>query len=456
MQSYIKKLSALALCFCGTTYAATPGTLHHSGVLEKQKRPGVFGVSRPITAELPVVYSIYDEMGSMLWAESQTVSVVEGEFSAELGTLNTIPLEIFSDYDGLELNVEVDGEELLPRLALGTVPFALHADTAENVVGDINPLSVSINGSTVINDVGEWVGPVSGLAGPEGPQGIQGPKGDTGAQGPQGIQGLKGEVGSQGLQGIQGAKGDTGATGPQGPKGDIGATGLPGPKGDTGAAGAQGPKGDTGPQGLVGPQGIPGPQGAPGPQGIQGPKGDAGAAGAQGLKGDKGDTGAQGPAGSSSGGYFNLVATLHRGGTSASLSSLNLALLDKTLSGEMIISDKGYFVNLVGGVIDDKTIYFEGNNCVGTGYVTNFNAARGAVIEQGEDGVLVYVAKNAVAKNGISYRSRRYQSSSYPNCRDYGTSVQSRTEVVLPVTANDASVTGISLSANTEYYITFE
>ncbi len=58
--------------------------------------------------------------------------------------------------------------------------------------------AVAINGTTIIDVTGKWVGSSSGLIGPQGPQG---PKGDTGATGP------------------QGATGATGATGPQGPAG---------------------------------------------------------------------------------------------------------------------------------------------------------------------------------------------------------------------------------------------
>jgi hypothetical protein len=96
-----------------------------------------------------------------------------------------------------------------------------------DVAGQINSsIGLSINGNTIINSSGAWVGSPTGLVGP------QGPAGPTGAIGPQGPVGTTGATGPQGLVGL------TGATGP------IGTTG------------ATGPAGATGPQGLVGQSGL--------------------------------------------------------------------------------------------------------------------------------------------------------------------------------------------------------
>ena len=86
--------------------------------------------------------------------------------------------------------------------------------------------AVAINGTTIINASGQWVGSPTGLVGPQGPAGPAGP------------------------QGLQGSQGATGATGAQGP---IGQTGPAGPQGPTGLQGVAGPAGPTGPQGPTGP-----------------------------------------------------------------------------------------------------------------------------------------------------------------------------------------------------------
>ncbi len=88
--------------------------------------------------------------------------------------------------------------------------------------------AIAINGTSVINASGQWVGSPTGLTGPQGPKGDKGDKGDTGSQGIQGI---------QGIQGNKGDKGDTGAAGTNG------TNGAKGDKGDTGSTGATGPAG---------------------------------------------------------------------------------------------------------------------------------------------------------------------------------------------------------------------
>src|SRR6185312_14706689 len=98
-------------------------------------------------------------------------------FSAILGEATAIPPSIF-DGSPRYLGVTVGNDsEMQPRQAIFSVPYAM---IAGNVNGDITPTSVSINGATVIDTKGNWVGPSSGLIGATGPAG---PQGATGASG---------------------------------------------------------------------------------------------------------------------------------------------------------------------------------------------------------------------------------------------------------------------------------
>lgn len=173
------------------------------------------------------------------------------------------------------------------------------------------------NGLTVgttpdINSSGVWIGPTTGLIGPQGPTGPTGaagppgsstggptgPQGAIGLAGPQGPQGVAGPQGPQGPQGSIGPQGNAGPQGPRGPQGPQGVTGPQGPQGNSGPAGPQGALGPTGPQGNVGPQGQtqpPGSPGNPGPQGSQGPQGAQGSTGPQGPEGPVGQPGSDGP-----------------------------------------------------------------------------------------------------------------------------------------------------------------
>ncbi len=278
-----------------TAYAETPSSLIIQGYLIDQN------TQRPLHATVDVVATLYDlsgrttdyqdaggtatdpqGLGAVLWTETFTVAIDQGRYSVTLGSdSNPLPADLL-DSNEVELGLAIDGDnEMTPRMAVAaaSVPFALQAREAEQVNGDITPRSVSIDGSLVINEFGEWVGSDSGLIGPEGPAGEAGPageKGDPGADGPQG------PVGPQGLAGADGATGPRGEAGPQGPAGPAGPAGMMGPPG---------PQGPQGPQGTQGIAGADGPAGAAGPQGPQGPAGPAGATGAQ------GPTGMTGPAG---------------------------------------------------------------------------------------------------------------------------------------------------------------
>jgi len=238
-------------------------------------------------------------LGAVLWTETMTVTVDNGRYSLLLGAeaANPLPSDLLAS-DQVELGLAVDQDsEMTPRLKLteGSVPFALRAREAERVNGDISPRSLTVGGQLVINEAGEWVGPDSGLVGPEGPEGPEGPAGAQGEAGPPGPAGETGPAGPPGEAGPQGPAGDTGATGPQGPQGEAGPTGPQGPKGDIGPVGPQGIQGVPGATGPQGPAGNTGPRG---PQGNTGPQGPEGPAGPMGPSGPAGPIGPPGPAGS--------------------------------------------------------------------------------------------------------------------------------------------------------------
>lgn len=251
--------------------------------------------------------------GAALFDETQSINVVDGQVSASIGSVQTLSESLF-DNDDLFLGVTFGSDsESAPRLRLASAPFAFRsrsAKRADDVPGqDITPNSVTVGGVPVIDSNGNWVGPDSGLVGPEGPAGPAGPEGPAGPQGlqgPAGADGLDGATGPQGPVGPAGPAGPEGPTGPQGLQGPAGADGLDGatgPQGPIGPAGPAGPEGPvgatgaTGPEGPQGPTGLTGPEGPQGPIGLTGPAGPTGATGPQGPAGNDGATGPEGPAG---------------------------------------------------------------------------------------------------------------------------------------------------------------
>lgn len=199
----------------------------------------------PVNGDVQFSFALYaDSSGTnLLWRETQTLTLEDGFFSTELGTVTDLPSNAF---DGqvryLGVTVE-DDEEMRPLQALSSVPYALRAQSSENLDG------LFVAGRQVISAAGDWVGnPIAG----------------------------SGQVGAEGSSGMDGV---TGVPGPPGP---------PGPTGPAGPAGPEGPPGRPGAAGPAGPQGTPGAAGPAGPQGIQGPPGSAGEVGPRGATGPAG------------------------------------------------------------------------------------------------------------------------------------------------------------------------
>ncbi|MTT53032.1 hypothetical protein F1529_11120 [Alcanivorax sp. VBW004] len=320
LQSLRYCLAAIGVfCALATTsaHADVPSRLVVQGYLTD------LSSQRPLHGTFDVVVTLYDMsgrtteyqtaggtatdpqgLGAVLWTETQVITAEDGRYSVVLGAEphNSLPDDLLGS-DQVELGLAIDGDsEMTPRLAVttGSVPYALQAREAEQVTGDIEPLSLSIGGQLLINENGEWVGPDSGLIGPKGDAGDAGPAGADGVDGAQGAVGPVGPAGADGAQGPVGPQGPTGADGVQGPVGPVGPTGAVGaqgpvgPVGPTGAVGAQGPAGPVGPTGADGAQGPVGPQGPTGADGAQGPVGPQGM---QGLMGPSGTPGMMGPPG---------------------------------------------------------------------------------------------------------------------------------------------------------------
>ena len=167
---------------------------------------------QPLTGAAMLHFTIYDASsgGSSLWTETQMVTLDGGYFSARLGDVTPLPASVFTGAERF-LGVSVNGDpEMAPRQTIDSVPYAF---VANNAVGDITPVTVTVGGTLVINASGQWVGPPSGMVGPTGPAG---PAGSAGPQGAAGAAGLPGPAGATGLPGPAGAAGPQGPAGPPG------------------------------------------------------------------------------------------------------------------------------------------------------------------------------------------------------------------------------------------------
>jgi hypothetical protein len=121
---------ALALISCAAVEAAeVPTVMSYQGRLTDNTPQ-----QNPIDTSLPMVFRIFDAAsgGVEQWSESwPAVAVTRGIFSVLLGS-NGVPLppSVFSGGTTRFLEVEVDGEILLPRQQLGAAAYAHKAETS--------------------------------------------------------------------------------------------------------------------------------------------------------------------------------------------------------------------------------------------------------------------------------------------------------------------------------------
>lgn len=151
---FLALVSSLILILINTrSEAGTRDHLFYQGYLLDAQ-------NNPVSADLPVVFRLYTTAsgGGPVWEESQSVTFVNGVYTAELGSITSFP-DIFGNED-LYLGIEISGDaELSPRTTLSSVPFAQQAEvaitaksladnsvTAQNIVpGSIGSSSIAAN-----------------------------------------------------------------------------------------------------------------------------------------------------------------------------------------------------------------------------------------------------------------------------------------------------------------------
>jgi len=217
MRKLLAALSLFGLVTLANADSGPPLKINHQGRLFDS-------AMAPVTGMHTMKFAVYGMAtgGTALWTESQTLAFDGGYYATTLGAVTPFAHDLFAGQT-MYLGITVDNDaEMTPREPVDSVPYSM---VANNATGDITPHSISVNGNPIVDATGKWVGPATGLVGPQGPQGATGA---TGPAGPTGATGATGQTGSTGAMGPQGAQGPQGATGPQGPQG---ATGPAGPQG---------------------------------------------------------------------------------------------------------------------------------------------------------------------------------------------------------------------------------
>src|SRR5450432_259368 len=105
---------------------AVPATLTQQGrILDAT-------TGNPVTSKLKIVFNVYADAkgGTALWTEEQNITLDDGYFSAQLGSVTAIPDTLF-DGSVRYLGVTVGADaEMAPREAITSVPYALKAASA--------------------------------------------------------------------------------------------------------------------------------------------------------------------------------------------------------------------------------------------------------------------------------------------------------------------------------------
>jgi len=94
----------------------------------------------PEAGDVEVDFSIYAGSGGdpALWSETQTVDVKNGLFSVYLGQVNPLDLAMFRDHSELYLGIKVGEDSEMPRIYLGSTPYAGYAEyTGADALGSL-------------------------------------------------------------------------------------------------------------------------------------------------------------------------------------------------------------------------------------------------------------------------------------------------------------------------------
>ena len=112
----------------GSSVIAAPGEICFQGALSKPN-------GEPLNEQVNVIFSAYSAAsgGTAAWTETQSITVIDGIYTAALGAITPFPADLF-DQPEVWLGIKVGTEtEMSPRVRLLAVPYALHAKVADTV-----------------------------------------------------------------------------------------------------------------------------------------------------------------------------------------------------------------------------------------------------------------------------------------------------------------------------------
>jgi hypothetical protein len=105
----------------------------------------------PVSGSKTLTFKLYDEAtgtNPALWTEQQTVTVANGLYTVQLGSVTSLQASYFQGQRWLGIQVQGDSSELSPRIPVSSVPFALNAKLSENSISSEGLLGVPLSTAT--------------------------------------------------------------------------------------------------------------------------------------------------------------------------------------------------------------------------------------------------------------------------------------------------------------------
>ncbi|MCX7943575.1 MAG: hypothetical protein N2746_03605 [Deltaproteobacteria bacterium] len=146
---------------------ALPGFIIHQGYMTNEN-------GTPVNGIISMTIAIYGspDGNDILFEQAMDVSVIDGFYTAEINDGAIMP--VFDVDKTLYLEVSVNGNKGKPRQKIGAVPYAFYAAKAYDVIGDIHPKSVYINGTKVIDETGKYLGTIDAVKSITAGKGLKG------------------------------------------------------------------------------------------------------------------------------------------------------------------------------------------------------------------------------------------------------------------------------------------
>lgn len=136
-----KLLLTLLVLSPATALTQVPQSLSYQGRLMKAD-------GDPETGSTQFGFAVFDVQtgGAALWSERQSLALTDGYYSTAIGTTTPLTADVFSGHRWIELSVE--GTPLAPRQPIGSVPFALVANSISG--GTVSASSATVGGNVGI------------------------------------------------------------------------------------------------------------------------------------------------------------------------------------------------------------------------------------------------------------------------------------------------------------------